>query len=121
MYFIRSLYYWGSGVDAIPKGVIAVNLEDTADLTSNVKEVGLDLCSLGMFDDSAYQVGATADDQDLLVKLVPHEQYGEIGVYLTSDQIVPDYQFELLKKQNGLVISEHTLSEMDCCDCCELD
>lgn len=121
MYFIRSLYYWGSGVDAVPRGVIAVDLEGTEDLTSDVRRVGLELTSLGMFDDSAYQVQATGDEQDLLVKLVPHEKYKEIGMYLTSDQIIPDYQFELLKKQDGLIISEHALSDMDCCNCCADD
>jgi len=123
MYFIRNVYYWASQgyPDAVPAGVIAVNLESTEDLTSNVREVALALTSQGFMDDTGYQCGVSSEDQDLILKLVPHERHGEIGQYLTSDQLLSDWQFELLKQQPGLTISEHTLSEMEGCECCECD
>ena len=120
MYFVRSIYYWGSGVEALPKGVIAVDLQGSADLTSNVKEVGLELCSQGFFDDSCWSVGCTQEDVDLVVKSIPHEKYGTIGQYLTNDQIIPDWQYELVKQHPNIVISEHSLSDMEdleYCDC----
>lgn len=121
MYFLRSIYVWGSGADAVPKGLISVCLEGTEDMTSDVRQVGLELTSLGMFDDSCWAIGCTQDDVDLVIKTVPHEKYGSIGTYLTTDQIVPTWEYELLKQQPGLTISEHTLSEMDDCECCECD
>ena len=68
MYFLRSIYVWGSGADAVPKGVIAVCLEGTEDMTSDVRQVGLELCSLGMFDDSCWAIGCTQDDVDLAIR-----------------------------------------------------
>ena len=33
------------------------------------------------------------------------------GVYLTNSQIVPDWQWELVKQRPGVKISEHNLAE----------
>jgi len=116
MHFIRNIYYWASHgcPDATPKGIIAVDLEDTADLTSDVQEIGLALTSEGMFDDTCWQVGCTQEDVDLIVKTIPHPKYGEIGQTLSNDQLIPTWMFERLKEQSGLVISEHHYAEMEC-------
>lgn len=124
MHFVRSVFYWASQgcPDGVPKGIIAVDLGDTADLSTDVKEVGLALCSQGFFDDTTWQVGATQDDVDLILKLIPHEKYGEIGQTLSFDQIISDWQYELIKQRPGLVVSEHSLTDMDCVDClCDAD
>ena len=122
MHFVRSVFYWASKgcPGAIPKGIIAVDMEDSVDLSSDLKEVGLELTSLGMFDDTSLQVGCTLEDRDLITKILPHEKYGELGHTLSNDQIMPSWQFELIKQQPGLVVSEHHYleNECDCCDCC---
>ena len=122
MHFIRSVYYWASKgcPDALPKGVIAIDLEDTEDLGSDVREIGLALTSQGFFDDTCWQVGCTQDDVDLVVKTIPHETYGEIGHTLSNDQIIPSWQFELLKQQPGLAVSEHHYLEVECDEMVEL-
>ena len=95
---------------------------DKAELSTDVKKVGLELCSQGFFDDTTWQVGATHDDVDLILKLIPHEKYGEIGQTLSFDQIIPDWQYELIKQRPGLVVSEHSLADMDSHDClCDAD
>ena len=116
MHFVRSVYYRASlgCPDALPKGIIAVDLEDTADLTSDVKEIGLALCSQGFFDDSCWNVGCTQDDVDLVVKTIKHPKYGEMGQYLTSDQIIPTWMFERLKQQPNLVVYEQSIRDLDC-------
>ena len=119
MFFVRSVFYWASKgcPDAVPKGVIAIDLGDTVDQTSSIKELGLELCSAAFFDDTPWQVGCEIDDVDLVVKTIPHEQYGEIGQTLSSDQLIPDWQFQLLKQQPGLAVSEHSLADLEC-ECC---
>ena len=119
MHFIRSVFYWASQgcTAAVPKGIIAVDLGDTADLSTDVKETGLALCSKGFFDDTTWQVGATQEDVDLILKLIPHEKYGEIGQTLSFDQIIPTWQYELIKQRPGLLVSEHSLADLEC-ECC---
>ncbi|MDC0260707.1 hypothetical protein OAK65_01170 [Synechococcus sp. AH-551-N17] len=114
MHFIRSVFYWASQgcPEGGPKGIIAVDLGDTADLATDVKEVGLALCSQGFFYDTTWQVGATQEDVDVILKLIPHEKYGEIGQTLSFDHIIPDWQYELIKQRPGLVVSEHSLADM---------
>ena len=126
MYFVRSVYYWASQgcPDAVPKGVIAVDLEDTADLSCDIREIGLDLTSEGFFDDTCWQVGCTQEDVDLIVKTVEHPQYGQMGRTLSNDQLLPSWQFELLKQQPNLVVSEHHYLDMELdgsgeCECCD--
>ena len=121
MHFVRSIFYWASQgcPDAVPKGVIAVDLEDTADLSSDVREIGLALTSQGFFDDTCWQVGCTKEDVDLVVKTVEHSKYGQMGHTLSNDQIIPSWQFEQLKSQPGLVVSEHHYADYYCDDCCE--
>ena len=116
MHFIRSVYYWASKgcPDAVPKGIIAVDLEDTADLTSDVREIGLALTSQGFFDDSCWQVGCTQEDVDLIVKTSTHPKYGEMGHTLSNDQIIPSWMFERLREQPGLVISEQSIRDLEC-------
>ena len=116
MHFIRSVYYWASKgcPDAVPKGIITVDLEDTADLTSDVREIGLALTSQGFFDDSCWQVGCTQEDVDLVVKTSTHPKYGEMGHTLSNDQIIPSWMFERLKEQPGLVISEQSIRDLEC-------
>ncbi len=123
MHFIRSVFYWASQgcPAAVPKGIISVDLGDTADLSTNVKEVGLALCSQGFFDDTTWQVGATQEDVDLILKLIPHDKYGEIGQTLSFDQIIPTWQYELIKQRPGLVVSEHSLSDTEDLEYCECD
>ena len=121
MHFIRNVFYWATQgcPDALPKGVIAIDLGDTADLTDDVNDVALMLNELDCFADTSWQVGCEKDDVDLIVKVIPHETYGEMGVYLTSDQIIPTWQFQLIKQQPNLVVSEHSLAdlELECCEC----
>ena len=121
MHFIRSVYYWASQgcVDVVPKGIIAVDLEDTADLTSDVREIGLALTSQGFFDDGCWQVGCTQEDVDLIVKTSTHPKYGQMGHTLSNDQIIPSWMFERLKEQPGLVISEHSIRDLECDECWE--
>ena len=115
MHFVRSVYVWASQgcPDAVPKGVIAVDLEDTVDLSDDLKEIATALCSGSFFDDSCWQVGCSQDDVDLIVKSVPHGKYGEMGVYLTSDQLMPSWQFEQFKSKEGLAVSEHHYLDME--------
>ena len=126
MFFVRSIFYWASKgyPDAVPAGIIATDLGDTADLSSDIKEIALNLTSQGIHDDSCWQCQIATEDRDLLVKTVPHEKYGEIGHYLTSDQLLPDWEYQLIKQQPGLVVSEHHYLEMEFddseeCECCD--
>ena len=116
MHFVRSVFYWASQgcPDALPKGVIAVDLDDTADLSSDVREIGLALTSQGFFDDTCWQVGCTKEDVDLVVKTVEHPKYGQMGHTLSNDQIIPTWMFEQLKSQPGLAVSEHHYLQMEC-------
>ena len=46
-----------------------------------------------------------------ILKLIPYEKHGEIGQTLLFDHIIPTWQYELIKQQPGLVVSEHSLDE----------
>ena len=125
MHFLHSVYYRASYgcPDALPKGIIAVDLEDTVDLTADAQEVGRSLSCQGFFDDRCWKVGCELDDADLVVNVTPHEKYGEIGGYITSDQIVPTWMFEQIKNQPNVVVFEQSIRDDECeglleeCDC----
>ena len=112
MHYLRLIYYWASEgcPDAVPAGIIAIDLgQNEADFNDPEERREIEvLCSdCGLFDDSCWQVGATQEDVDLLVKI---NDAGH-GVYLTNSQIVPDWQWELVKQRPGVKISEHNLAE----------
>ena len=111
MYYVRSIYYRASigCPDAVPKGIIAINLEDQIDLTTPVSEIGPCLSSMGVFDDSCWRVGCTMEDVDLIIK--HSEDPSVISSYCVSDQIIPDWQFELIKTREGLVVNEQQWSD----------
>jgi len=46
-----------------------------------------------------------------ILKLIPYEKHGEIGQTLSFDQIIPTWQYELIKQRSGLVVSEHSFTE----------
>lgn len=119
MRFVRSIFYHGTGPEAIPKGIISVDLLDTADLLTDVKDTARWLTNHAFFDNSVWQVGCTMDDKDLVVKLIPHKKFGEVGNYLLSDQIITEWQYQQIKKQSGVVFSEHTLNEQEAVEYCE--
>ena len=123
MHFVRQVFYWASHgcPDAVPKGVIAVDLEDTVDLSADVRELALELTSLGYFDDTCWQVGCTQDDVDLITKTIQHPKYGEMGQTLSNDLLIPTWMFEQLKQRPGLVVSEHHYQDMLCDDCPECE
>ena len=109
MRLLRHLYFWASEgcPDAVPAGIIAVDLgiNEANHNDVEIKHISNFCCDLGMFDDSCWQLGFTQDDVDLVRKLDGPSNY------LTSDQIVTDWQWELIKKQPNLRISEDDLEQ----------
>ncbi len=110
MIYLRQVYYWASqgNTDAIPAGVIAVDLgfneanfndEEMGDISSCIS-------SYGLFDDTVWQLGFEQDEADL-VRGDGVKWFG----YLTSDIIVAEWQWKLIKEQPGLRVSEHNLQE----------
>ena len=110
MKYLRQVYYWASqgNTDAIPAGIIAVDLGfNGANFNDEeMEEIRMELTSCGLFDDSAWQLGFTMDDVDL----VRGDGVKSFG-YLTTDTIVSDWMWELMKKQPGLRISEAVLAD----------
>ena len=108
MHLLRHLFYWASqgSPDAVPAGIIAVDLGmNEADLhDQDIKQISICCCEYGIFDDSCWQLGFTMEDVDLVRKL------DRPFNYLTSDQIVSDWQWRLIKQQPGLRVSEHNLT-----------
>ncbi len=113
MWLLHSIYYLASAgyPSAVPAGILATDLGDTADLTTDVKEVVSEITSLGLHDDSSYLLGFTNDDCDLV-----RRDEGDTFSYVVSNQIVPAYQWELIKQQHGLRFYEQSLESCFCCD-----
>jgi hypothetical protein len=112
MHLIRSIFYWASDgcPDAVPAGIIAIDLGLNGANVNNpeeLQEIVECCCCNGLFDDSCWQIGATNEDVDLIRKNTgPHT-----SSTLANDQIVPDWQWELIKQRPGLKYSEHNLRQ----------
>ena len=113
MHFIRQVFYWASSgcPDAVPKGIVAVDLEGHFDQKTDLIELGNLLCSIGIFDDTCWQIGCTKEDVDLIVKTEDRPQYGQMGRTLSNDAIIPTWQCDIIKKDERIKISEHTFTE----------
>ena len=110
MQLLRHIYFWASEgcPDAMPAGIIAVDL-GLNEANHNDQDIGefvLAATSWGFFDDSCWQIGCTMEDADLVRKL-------DGPGYLTSDQIVTDWQWEQIKKTPGLRFAEHSFAEAE--------
>jgi hypothetical protein len=109
MKYLRQVYYHASAgsPDAIPAGIIAVDLGFNEANFNDEEMIEIRNCitSYGLFDDTAWQLEFQMDDVDLV--------RGEVGsmTYITSDIIVADWQWKLIKEQPGLRVAEHNLSE----------
>lgn len=113
MHFIRSVYYWASQgcPDATPAGIIAVDVGETFDLKTDLQELGYLLTSAGVFDDTCWQIGCTQENVDLVMKTVPHETLGEVGTTLSNDQLLPTWQWEIIKEHTKVEVSEHGIDD----------
>jgi len=113
MHLLNHLYYWASEgcPDAVPAGIIAVDLglNEANHNDTEIKEISNFCCELGIFDDSCWQLGFTQDDVDLVRKENPD---GKGCTTLAATQVVADWQWELIKQQPGLRISEHNLEQV---------
>lgn len=110
MLYLESFFYWASAgcPDAVPAGIIAVDLglNDANQNEVEIKEIHDFLCEECFFDDASWQLGFTQDDVDLI-----RREEGNGASYLTSSQLVPDWQWQLIKAQPGLRISAHNLEQ----------
>ncbi len=106
MYFVRSVYYWASKgcPDAVPAGIIGVNMGTIIDTYDDLKETSYVLSSIGIFDDTCWQLEFTQEDVDLIVKDQPDTKRFQT---LSNDQILPDWQWELMKADPRVRVSEH--------------
>ena len=109
MMYLEHIYYWASAgcTDAVPAGIIAVDLGlNEANLDDpEIDEIRNFLCEECFFDDMGWQLGFTQEDIDLIPR------NGDGAAYLTSGQIVADWQWSALKKVPGLRVSEHNLEQ----------
>ncbi len=110
MQLLRSLYYHASSgfPEAVPAGIIAVDLADEVDLTDDLSELSKVLTSVGIFDDSCFLLGFSNEDADLVRGSVDSETFH----YVVSNQIVPNYQWELIKQEPSIRIYEVPHSEV---------
>ncbi len=110
MIFLHQVYYWASqgNTDAVPAGIIAIDLgfNEANFNDEDMKEMRACFCSHGLFDDTAWQLEFTMDDVDL-VRGDGIKWFG----YLTSDIIVADWQWKLIKEQPGLRVAEYNWKE----------
>lgn len=112
MYLLSHVYYWASQgcPDAVPAGIVAINLgPNEADLTSEDAQEWRGICSsYGLLDNKAWQLDFSIEDVDLVRKDCGDEKHIS---YLENIQIVPDWQWHLIKQQPGLKYKEHDLAE----------
>ena len=92
----------------MPAGIIGVNMGSIIDIYDDRKETGNALCSIGIFDDTCWQLEFTNEDADLVRKDDP-----ETGMFQTfsNDQILPDWQWELMKADPRVRVSEHHFND----------
>lgn len=111
MYYLENVYYWASEgcPDAVPAGIIAVDLgqNEANHNDDEITDIRNCICSYGIFDDMGWQLKFENDDIDLIRKNIEGSSIG----YLTSGQIVADWQWELIKQKPGLRYAEHNLPE----------
>ena len=110
MQLLHSIFYHASYgfVEALPAGIIAVDISDTRDLTDNPAEVARELTSFGAFDDAAFLLGFTNEDADLVRGSADSEQFH----YVVSSQLVPDYQWAAIKREAKFRIYELKLEDL---------
>ena len=110
MHLLHSVYYHASAgfPEAVPAGIIAVDLADTCDLTDSSSEIASALTSIGIFDDTAFLLGFSREDADLVRGSEDSPQFK----YIVSNQIVPDYQWAALKREANFYIHEVSHSEV---------
>jgi len=110
MYFVRNVYYWASKgcPEAVPAGIIGVNMGTIIDTYDDIKQTGNLLCSIGIFDDTCWQLEFTQEDSDLVRKDDPDTNRFQT---LSNDQILPDWQWELMKADPRVRVSEHQFKE----------
>lgn len=104
MYLLTHVYYWASEgcPDALPAGILAFSLgmNEASHHDDEIDEIFECACNFGFFDDVPEQLGFVGDDADLITR--------ESGC-LTANQIVSDWQWELMKQHPGLLYVEHDL------------
>ena len=109
MHYLEHVFYWASAgcPDAVPAGIIAVDLGlNEASLSDpEIREIRNFLCDECFFDGIGWQLGFTMENIDLIRKLE-----GDAN-YLTSGQVVADWQWKLIKTHPGLRFFEHNLEE----------
>ena len=107
MVFVSSIFYWASYQcpDAIPAGIIAVKIGERTNIADeNIDFIHNQLCSFGLFDDCSLQLEIPTDEVDLIKR-------DHAPNLLTSSQILPDWQWDQIKKQQGIRIAEHDLDQ----------
>lgn len=104
MKLLHSIFYHASAgfPEAVPAGIIAVDLSDACDLTDDASEIARALTSVGLFDDSAFLLDFSREDADL----VRGSEDASTFHYIVSNQIVPDYQWQLIKREAKFRIHE---------------
>ena len=110
MHLLRSVYLHASKgcPEATPAGIIAVAMPDDVDLTCCAEQIATEITSLGVWDDAAFQLGFTREDADLVRGSEDNEQFS----YIVSHQILPNYQWKILKQSASFPIAEHSFSEL---------
>lgn len=108
MYLVRSVFYWASQgcPEALPAGMIAINMHSCINLNDDVKEVSNMLCSIGIFDDTCWQLGFTKEDVDLISR-----DTNDSFQTLSNDQIVTKWQWEAIKEKHDIRLSEHDFKD----------
>lgn len=104
MKLLHSVFYHASAgfPEAVPAGIIAVDLSDSCDLTDDPLDISRTLTSVGLFDDTAFLLDFSREDADLIRG---SEEAPEFH-YIVNDQIVPDYQWEAIKREAKFRIYE---------------
>ena len=104
MYLLTHIFYWASDgcPDAVPAGVLAFSLgmNEASHQDEDIDQIFECACCFGLCNDAEEQLGFVGDDLDLVVR-------GNGN--LSANQIVPDWQWRLIKQHPGLRYVEHDL------------
>ena len=110
MKLLHHIYYHASRgfPDATPAGIICVDLADEVDLTEDASELASICTSVGLFDDSSWQLGFTNEDADLVRG---SQEKGNFS-YVVANQIVSDWQWRCMKDTGTFRVAEISHNEL---------
>ena len=110
MKLLHSVFYHASigFPEAVPAGIIAVDLGSDVELSDCPKEIAHTCTSVGLFDDTSMLLGFTNEDADLVRGPADDKHFH----YCVHDQLVPDYQWEAIKSLNNFRIHEIPYDEV---------